>query len=199
VRSKDADIRTDGTKRSNYKHLKKLRLERRSTKSQYECIPQWTRRTHFKISAADKTVVTDETLIFALCRPSSKIPVSWQGDELDFARAKAERAEHVDLSTANNRTQPAFAGSYKTVAIPFGSRVTGYVPGEHALVKNRSFGDRFVEGIYLRADHDTPCIRMYCITSGSELLVQDFKSYPDEFPFRDPSCLLWCTPVILKD
>ena len=92
--------------------------------------------------------------------------------------------------------QPAFAGSYKTVAIPFGSRVTGYLPRERPLVKNGSFGDRFVEGIYLHADHDTPCIRMYCITSGSELLVQDFKSYPDEFSFRDPSCLLRC---ILKD
>ena len=67
------------------------------------------------------------------------------------------------------------------------------------MVKNGSFGDRFVEGIYLRADHDTPCIRMYCISSGSELLVQDFKSYPNEFPFRDPSCLLRCTPAILKD
>jgi len=77
--------------------------------------------------------------------------------------------------------------------------VTGYLPREHPLVKNGSFGDRFVEGIYLRADHDTPCIRMYCFTSGSELLVQDFKSYPDEIPFRDPSCLLRCTQVILKD
>jgi len=94
--------------------------------------------------------------------------------------------------------QPAFAGSYKTGAIPFGSRVIGNLPREHPLVKNRSFGDRFVEGIYLRADHDTPCIRMHCITSGSDLLVQDLKSYPDEFPFRDPLCLLWCTPVILK-
>ena len=95
--------------------------------------------------------------------------------------------------------QPAFAGSYKTVAIPFGSRVTGYLPREHPLVKNGSFGDHFVEGIYLRADHDTPCIRMYCITSGSARLFQDFKSYSDEFPFRDPSCLLRCTPVILQD
>jgi len=34
---------------------------------------------------------------------------------------------------------------------------------------------------------------------GSVFLVQDFKSYPDEFPFRDPSCLLRCTPTILKD
>jgi len=95
--------------------------------------------------------------------------------------------------------QPAFAGSYKTVAIPFGSRATGHLPREDPLVKNGSFGDHFVEGIYLRADHDTPCIRMYCITSGSELLVQDFNSYPDEFPFRDLSCLLRCIPVILKD
>jgi len=80
--------------------------------------------------------------------------------------------------------------------------VTGYFPREHlseiVLLKASTFGDRFVEGIYLRAHHDTPCIRMYCITSGSELLVQQFKSYPDEFPFQDPSCLLRCTPVILK-
>jgi len=40
---------------------------------------------------------------------------------------------------------------------------------------------------------------MYCIALGSKLLVQDFKSYPDEFPFRDLSCLLQCTPTILKD
>jgi len=97
--------------------------------------------------------------------------------------------------------QPAFAGSYRIVAIPFGSRVTGYLPREHPLVKNGSFGHRFVEGTYLRADNETPCIRKYCIALGSELLVQDFKSqaYPDEFPFRDPSCLLRCTPTILKD
>ena len=83
----------------------------------------------------------------------------------------AKRDEHGELSTANDRMQPAFAGSYKTVAIPFGSRVTGYLPREHPLVKDGSFGDRFVEGIYLRADHETLCIRMYCISSGSELLV----------------------------
>jgi len=118
----------------------------------------------------------------------------WPDATVDFMCKKntlwAKRDEHGDLSTANNHMQPAFAGSYKTVAIPFGSRVTGYLPREYPLVKNGSFGDRFVEDIYLRADHDAPCIRMYCITSGSELLVQDFKSYPDEFPFRDPSCLL---------
>ena len=46
----------------------------------------------------------------------------------------AKRDEHGDLSTTNNRMQPAFASSYKTVAIHFGSRVTGYLPREHPLV-----------------------------------------------------------------
>jgi len=36
--AEDIDIKTDGTTRSNYKNLKNLRLEQRSTKSQYECI-----------------------------------------------------------------------------------------------------------------------------------------------------------------
>ena len=70
--------------------------------------------------------------------------------------------------------QPTFAGAYKPVVIPFGFRVTGYLPPEHPLVKNGSFRDRVVEGIYLRANHNTQCIHMYCIISGSELLVQDF-------------------------
>jgi len=45
--------------------------------------------------------------------------------------------------------QPAFFGTYKTVAVPFGSRVIAQLPREHSLVKNGSFGDRFVEGTYL--------------------------------------------------
>jgi len=42
----------------------------------------------------------------------------------------AKRDEHRDgeLSTANNRMQPAFAGSYKTVSIPLSSRMTEYLP-----------------------------------------------------------------------
>jgi len=114
----------------------------------------------------------------------------WPNATVDFTCKKntllVKRDEHGDLSTSNNRMQLAFAGSYKTVAIIFGFRVTGYIPREHPLVKNRFFGDRLVEGIYLHANHDTPCIRMHCVTSGSELLVQDFKSYPNEFPFQHP-------------
>jgi len=105
--------------------------------------------------------------------------------------------EHGELSSANECIQPAFTGSYKFFTIPFGSHVTGFLSLEHHLVKKRSMEDRFVEGIYLRADHNTPCIRTYCITSGSQLLVQDFKPYLDEFSFQDSPCVLRCTPVIL--
>jgi len=76
----------------------------------------------------------------------------WPDATLDFTRKKnalwAKRDEHGQLSSANDCMQPAFASSYRTVAIPFGSPVTGYLPRawEHPLVKNRSF----VEGTYLR-------------------------------------------------
>jgi len=98
----------------------------------------------------------------------------WPDATLDFKCKRntiwAKRDEHGQLFTANDRLQPAFEGSYKTVAILFGSRVTGYLPGEHLLVKNGSFGDRFVEGTYLRTDNETPRIRMYCIALNPSFL-----------------------------
>ena len=93
--------------------------------------------------------------------------------------------------------QPAFAGTRATVAIPFGSRIVSTMPREHRLGVIGSFGDRFVEGIYVHADHATPTIRMYDFGSRSEISVQDFKSYPAEFPFRDQSCLP--SPTLTKD
>ena len=99
----------------------------------------------------------------------------WRDATLDFTIKKnylwAKRDQHGDLSTANDRMQPAFAGTRQTVAIPFGCRVTGHLPRDHRLVTNGSFGDRFVEGTYLRSDENTPCIRMYCIAIGAELLI----------------------------
>ncbi len=65
------------------------------------------------------------------------------------------------LTTAHQHMRPAFAGTRATVAIPFGSRIVSTIPREHRLVVNGSFGDRFIEGIYLHADHATPTIRMY--------------------------------------
>ena len=95
--------------------------------------------------------------------------------------------------------QPAFFGTYKTDAVPFGSRVIAQLPREHRLVKNGSFGDRFVEGTYLYSDSATPCIWMFMITLQCKIKVQDFKSYPLQFPFKDPSCLTRNTPTIMKE
>ena len=102
-------------------------------------------------------------------------------------------------STAHERMQPAFAGTRDTVAIPFGCRVVSTLPREHRRVVNGSFGDRFVEGIYLHADSQTPTIRMFDLASKTELSVKDFKSYPDEFPFRDASCLTRSPDTLRKD
>ena len=55
---------------------------------------------------------------------------------------------------------------------------------------NGSFGDRFIEGIFLHADQATPGIWMYDFKSKSRYMVKDWTPYPDEFPLRDPSCLL---------
>ena len=102
-------------------------------------------------------------------------------------------------STAHERMQPAFAGTRDTVAIPFGSRVVSTLPREHSRVVNGSFGDRFVEGIYLHADSQTPTIRMFDLASRTELSVKDFKSYPDEYPFRDPTCLTRSPDTLRKE
>jgi len=103
------------------------------------------------------------------------------------------------LQTPHDRMQPAFFGTYKTVAIPFGSRVIAQLPREHRLVKNRSFGGRFIEGTYLYSDSATPCIWMFSIALQQKIKVQDFKSYPLQFPFKDPSCLTRSTPTIVRE
>jgi hypothetical protein len=75
-------------------------------------------------------------------------------------------------STSHDRIQPAFAGTRDTVAIPFGSRVVSTLPREHRRVVNGSFGDRFVEGIYLHANSQTPTIRMFDLASRTERSVK---------------------------
>jgi hypothetical protein len=103
--------------------------------------------------------------------------------------------------------KPAFAGTRDTVAIPFGCRVVvvSTLPREHRRVVNGSFGDRFVKGIYLHADSQMPTIRMFVsqfdLASKTELSVKDFKSYPDEFPFRerDASCLTRSPDTLRKE
>jgi len=95
--------------------------------------------------------------------------------------------------------QPAFFGTYNTVAVHFGSRVIAQLPREHCLVKNGSFGDRFIEGTYLYSDSATPCIWMFSIALKRKIKVQDFRSCPLQFPFKDPTCLTRNTPTMLKE
>jgi len=95
--------------------------------------------------------------------------------------------------------QPAFFSTYKTVAVPFGSRVIAQWPREHCLVNNGSFGDRVVDGTYLYSDSATPCIWMFSIALQRKFKVQDFKSYSLQFPLKDPSCLTRSTPTMMKE
>jgi hypothetical protein len=74
---------------------------------------------------------------------------------------------------------------------PFRQPNNVHYPREHRLVINGSFGDRFVEGNY--ADHTTPCIQMLDSQSKSRIKVKDFKSYPEDFPFRDQTNLVSTT------
>ena len=117
----------------------------------------------------------------------------WPHATTDFVQKKnylwyTERQPGV-WSTAHQRMRPSFAGTRSTVAIPFGSRIVSKLPREHRRVVNGSYGDRFVEGIYLYADAQTPTIRMFDLVSRTELSVKDFTSYPSDFPFHDPTCL----------
>jgi hypothetical protein len=127
----------------------------------------------------------------------------WPQATTDFVHKKNYLWYSEDMSgkwsTAHERMKPAFAGTRDTVAIPFGCRVVSTLPREHRRVLNGSFGDRFVEGIYLHADSQTPTIRMFDLASKTELSVKDFKSYPDEFPFRDASCLTRSPDTLRKD
>jgi hypothetical protein len=101
----------------------------------------------------------------------------------------ASEDQHGSLTTAHDRMRPAFAGTLATVNIPFGCRVLARIPREHRLVSNGSFGDRFVEGIYLHSDTKTPCIFIYVFSAKAKMLVQDFEFFPEDYPFRNPNCL----------
>jgi len=86
----------------------------------------------------------------------------WDDANKDFTIKKVYLWASPDtcskLQTPQDRMQLAFFGTYKTVAVPCGSRVIAQLPLEHRLVKNGSFGDRLVEGTYLYSDPATPCI-----------------------------------------
>jgi hypothetical protein len=95
----------------------------------------------------------------------------------------------IDNTTAHDHMQPVFDNTLKNVCIPFGSRIISPMPCEHSLVRGSSFGDRFVEDIYLHAALTGPVIQIFDMHRKQEIVVKDFTSYPSEFPFKDPSCL----------
>jgi len=123
----------------------------------------------------------------------------WDDATKDFSIKKVYLWASPDtcgkLQTPHDRMQPAFFGAYKTVAVPFGGRFIAQLPREHRLVKN----DRFVEGTYLYSDSATPCIWMFSIALQRKIKVQDFKSHPLQFSFKDQSCLTHNTPKMIKE
>jgi len=114
----------------------------------------------------------------------------WDDATKDFSIKKVYQWVSQDtrgkLQTPHDRMQLAFFGTYKTVAVPFGSRVIAQLPREHRLVKNGSFGDRFVEGTYLYSDSATPCIWMFSIALQRKIKVQDFQVPSSLIPFQRP-------------
>jgi len=127
----------------------------------------------------------------------------WDDTTKDFSIKKvylwASKDTQGKLQTPHDHMQPAFFGTYKTVAVPFDSRGIALLPREHRLAKNGSFGDHFIEGTYLYSDSATRCIWMFSIALQRKIKVQDFKSYHLQFPFKDLSCLTRNTPTILQE
>ena len=78
-----------------------------------------------------------------------------------------------------------------TVAHPFGCRIVAKLPKLHSQVIGKSFGNRYAEGIFLCSDDKTPAIHMFDMISRKIMLVSDFKTYHDQFPFRSQHCLLY--------
>ena len=111
-------------------------------------------------------------------RRSNKI---WADAATNFTLKKnvlwASEDQHGSLTTAHDRMRPAFAGTLASVNIPFGCRVLARIPREHRLVTNDSFGDTFVEGIYLHGDTKTLCIFIYVFSAKAKMLVQDFEFF----------------------
>ena len=125
---------------------------------------------------------------------NANVPLRFHGDAvLDFCIKRNftwySQKGLLGKTTAHDRMRPAFDNTVKNVCIPFGSRIISPIPREHSLVRGSSFGDRFVEGIYLHAALTGPVIHIFDMHRKQEIVVKDFTSYPSEFPFKDPSCL----------
>ena len=112
----------------------------------------------------------------------------WSYDTTDFVYKRnylwcsSDRNGH--LSTPQARLKSNFAGDMSTVAHPFGCRTVTKLPKLHSQVIGKSFGNRYAEGIFLCSDDKTPAIHMFDMISRKIMIVSDFKTYHDQFPFH---------------
>jgi len=61
-------------------------------------LPLAARRVHADLATANKKPVNTETRLFTINRPTSKIPGTWPGDELDVARRRKASATALERS-----------------------------------------------------------------------------------------------------
>ena len=78
-----------------------------------------------------------------------------------------------------------------TVAHPFGCRIVAKLPKLYSQVIGKSFGNRYVEGIFIYSDDKTSSMHMFDMISRKIMVVSDFKTYHDQFPFHSQHCLLY--------
>jgi hypothetical protein len=64
------------------------------------------------------------------------------------------------------------------------------LPKQHRKDTNKSFVPRYAEGFYLHSDSVTPSAWMLDMISRTAMMVSDFKTYPDQFPMCDSTCLV---------
>jgi hypothetical protein len=96
---------------------------------------------------------------------NANVPLCFHGDKvLDFCIKRNftwySQKGLIDNTTEHDHMQPAFDNTLKNVCIPFGSRIISPILCDHSLVRGLSFGDRFVEDIYLHAALTGPVIHV---------------------------------------
>jgi hypothetical protein len=125
---------------------------------------------------------------------NGNVPLQFHGDVvLDFCIKRNftwySQKGLIDNTTTHDHMQSVFDNTLKNVCIPFDSHIISPIPHEHILVRGSSFGDRFVEDIYLQVALTGPAIHIFDTHRKKEIVVKDFTSYPSEFPFKDPPYL----------
>jgi len=163
-----------------------------TAKTAFEYISRNDRNIHSTLFFFDKNIWN--TISKSAYWPATQSKIQYRRHSRLYVQKKntlwAKRDKHGELSTAYDRMQPAFSGSYKTVAYTF------WLSCDRIFTSRTSFGQETdpSEIILLKASTLVPpttrlVFACNVITSRSELFVQDFKSYTHEFPFKIPGAL----------